>query len=208
MMPVLVALLTTACGGDSGEDTTTSSPTAAPGTTITTAPTTTTGGGGEDLSSDEEELAAAIAGALLADGAPFAEGEAQCYGESVVANVGIDRLTDLGLTADAVAGGTTPDDIDLADEDVALLVDAMFDCVDVAQLFISGLAGDVEISGPSAQCLADGIDESLLRDFIGATVQDEELDEAAATQMMAAMFGLMADCLTPEELAGITELGE
>lgn len=85
--------------------------------------------------------------------------EAACFARGTVAGIGEARLVELGLSS-----SDTPDldSLDLTDAEVTTLVGSMFDCIDVQQMIADSMTAD-GVDAEDARCLADSIDELVLR---------------------------------------------
>ena len=166
------------------------------------------GGGDGDLSAEDQRLADAIAAQLTEDddGPPVRQAEAQCFGDRTVDKIGADRLDELGLGLAAVQAGTSPSDVDLDDGDVETMLDAFMDCVDFGQLFTDGLLEDAggAVSEGSARCIAEGIDDDFIRSAARGGITGDESSAEPDAEALSEIFGLMADCLSPEELQAVT----
>lgn len=164
------------------------------------------GGGDSDLSEEEQAFADLIAAQMVDDPDDVAtEAEAQCYGEAVVADMGLDRLVAVGLDQAAIESGTGPDDVELADEDVDALVDSMMECVDFGAFFTASLVegGEGGVSEESAGCIADGISDESIEAAARAGIEGDELDDSLEQAFLSEMLDLMSQCLTPEELQSV-----
>lgn len=180
ILPVLVALAVLAAACGDGDD-----------------------GGSSDRSSGEQAVSDAIAAAILADaepGDPYGEKEARCMGDSLVDELGLDRLLALGISADSV---DSPEEFlrGAPNADVEAFIDITLDCVDFRDVFVEGMGADV--STESAECIADGISDDMLRSMAMMGISGEEFDPTADPELAAALFGLVAECLTPEEISNL-----
>ena len=165
------------------------------------------GGGDDSLDDTEQAMADAIAVQMTEDGDSIAtDEEAQCYGEGVVSEMGLDRLLELGLDQEAVESGTGPDDVELSDDDVDALLDPMMECIDFGAIFVEGLTSgaDGEVSEESAECMADGISDDTIRSAAEAGLTGEEFDTATDQELLRDMIDLMSECLSPEEFQAVT----
>jgi hypothetical protein len=188
--------------------TTTTTTTAAATTTTTAGSATTTSGAaatttttGGELGAPEQNVVDAIVLAMLADGgdSPFGEPEARCLAEGLVREMGLERLASLGITAASVE---SPDDfLDTApQEDVELFVDLTLGCIDFRALLAEQFGG---LSPDSASCLADGISDGFIRAATLAGITGDEFAMEDNPELVGELFTLMAECLTPEELADL-----
>lgn len=162
------------------------------------------GGGDSGLDDTEQAMADAIAAQMLDDG-DTTEAEAQCVGEGVVDEMGMDRLIEVGLDRSAVESGTGPDDVELSDEDIDSLLDPMLDCIDFAAVFTESMtSGDDAISEESADCIAAGISDDTIRSAARAGLTGDEFDPVDDQDVLGEVFDLMAECLTSEEFRAVT----
>ena len=200
-------LLAAACGGAS--TTTTAAPATTPPTTTppTTLPPPTTQA---DLGATEQALAEAITAAILADeddDLSVDEDQARCLGEGYIAAVGTARLIELGLTVEAIEGGSEPGDVDLTNDEAEALIDVTFECVDLAAVFVEAFAAEGILSAESGQCLADGFDEQFLRDIARSAFDNDAADPTDDPETAAALFELVLECLSIEELQNLGDGG-
>jgi len=161
--------------------------------------------GGE--SDDGPALASAIADGMM-EGAdadsPFDRADAECFGGEVVERMGVDRLVAVGLSLEDVQSGADPGSVDLSSDDVDQMTDALTACVDFGRLVVDSMVADLTISDSSADCLVAGINEAnFLRAFAESSLLDAEIDPSLEGEMTSALFAMIADCLTPEELQGL-----
>jgi hypothetical protein len=128
----------------------------------------------------------AIVLAMLADGgdSPFGEPEARCLAEGLVREMGLERLASLGITAASVE----------------LFVDLTLGCIDFRALLAEQFGG---LSPDSASCLADGISDGFIRAATLAGITGDEFAMEDNPELVGELFTLMAECLTPEELADL-----
>lgn len=161
------------------------------------------GGGGDDSA----ELSQAIADAVMEEAgedSPFDQGDADCFGVEVVQRVGVDRLEDLGLGLDDLREGADPSSVDLQTDDVDKMLGALSTCVDFGSLVLSEIAGDIELSDESSECLAQGInDADFLGGFAESLLLGGDIDPAVQAEMAQSMFALFTQCLTADELRSL-----
>jgi hypothetical protein len=159
---------------------------------------------GGDGDGDAAALSDAIADAMMesvdAD-TPFERDQAECFGNEVVDRMGVDRLVAVGLSVEDIEGGAEPGSVDLSDEDVTNMTDAITECIDFGQLVVDEMTADLTISAESAQCLVDGINEAdFLRTFAESSFLDDEVPSELEGEMLSTLFDLLGECLTPDEL--------
>lgn len=169
--------------------------------------------------SDADELANAIGERIWVEVQPdvaqgnlpfeFTESDANCLGGAVVDSIGYETLTEAGVTAESVREGGIEDPASefLSDPQAAnAFVDGMTQCVDIVGPMSEQLAAEMAVSEESARCIGEGLmDQPAFRDAIVAAIvgggsSDPFGDDPDA---VGAMFDLMSECLTDEELTSI-----
>ncbi len=179
-----------ASGGDGGAPTATAA--GAPTTTANSEPVTTTAPDTVDTAGttvaagpvDGDALAVALADEMMTDGgAVSTEAEAQCWAGRVVDDIGADRLAELGMTVDNVGD---IQDLAFTPDETSLLVESLFDCVDVKTSFAKQFEANFGPEG--AACIAEQLDEDLVKLAItssieGATEPPPEFLDAFGTIM-------------------------
>lgn len=169
------------------------------------------GDGGGGSSSQESEYADAIAASFLsssaADSAQASDEDAACVGDEFVSIIGVDQLEAADATPESIQAAVSLDDVvpDVSEEQADQLVDAIFECVDVGELFAAGLAsstGGVTLADDKIECLAKNFQESeeLRALFAQSILTGAEPDFNASPDALTAILG---DCLTVEDLVEI-----
>lgn len=175
-------LLLASCGGGSDED----------------------AGAGDGLDADAQAISDAIYDQILEDGiedSPFGPTEARCFSDGVARDFGVAELIELGLSADDIRAGAEPGDVELSDSQADRMTDLMVDCVDFRSLFVDEFTGE-GVSQESAECLADGFDDELIRTLAKSELVGDGADPLADPQIGESLIGLITNCLSFEELSG------
>lgn len=138
-------------------------------------------------------LTAAIAAAIAApdedgDPSPFPVDEATCAAGWIVNDIGADRLTELGVTANNVA---QVEDIDFSDSELELVVTALGDCADIARLVADTLVNDGTFIAADGDCFAAEFDEVVLERAFKVALADP--DAEVATDEFLTEFIRVAD---------------
>lgn len=145
--------------------------------------------GGDDAGEGDaagSPLAEAIAADIVSDGGMVSsEEEATCWANKIVDGIGEDRLNELGVTVEDVGD---VDELDFDDGEVDVMVDSMFDCVDVKTLFAASFAD--EAGGEVADCIAEALDEDLVKEVVKASLAGTEPSADAISQAQQ----IAADC--------------
>jgi hypothetical protein len=171
-------------------------------------------------SGDADELVDALSDTLWEEAQPdveqgtlpfeFTEADADCLAQVTVDAIGYDTLTEAGVTAEAVrAGGLEGEATDfLRDNPDAAnaFVDGMNQCIDIVTAIADEFAAEMGVSEESARCIGDGFmnqdafRDSMIESLVGDAVNDPLGDDPDA---IGALYELMNDCLTDEELAAM-----
>lgn len=161
-------------------------------------------GGGGGLDQDEQSAADALTLVFTADSSPNSpftdEADAQCFAEGIVGEIGLGRMLEVGLTAEASSaeeafGGLTAGEIDS-------LADVALGCMDVEALIVEQFALE-GISEDSAKCLATAMqDTGLMKTamIVGMT-GDDSYDPTSDPELMEDILAAITDCLTFEEMS-------
>ena len=172
--------------------------------TVLALATAACGGGGDS----EEELVDALTVALSEDtdpGSPLTgTGVARCFAEKIVGNFGVDRLNEIGVTADDVG---TPEEAvaQLTDAERTVFADSAIGCIDV-EAFLTAEFVEQGIAASAAACLATEVkDLEVVNEMFAAGVLGLPEDPALEDQMEVAFIPAAMKCLSPEELAGLED---
>jgi hypothetical protein len=174
-----------AAGDDAAATPTTAAADDAVATTAAAEPTDAPSGGGGSL-------AVALADNMMEEaatgGSPVtSREEADCWANGIVDGIGEGRLGEMGVTPDAIG---EIDELPLTDDEVSVVVDSLFECVDVQQSFADQFAGD--FGQEAADCFAAELDADLLKEILGAQLAGGEASEEAfaAFQEIATTCGI------------------
>lgn len=111
--------------------------------------------------------------------------EATCAAESIVDDLGEDRLNELGYRPGAA--GSSLNDIGLSDDERTRVADRVEGCVDMAEAVAAMFFGDGRMRSNVATCLADGLDRrGQLRPFVVAISFGQAVDPFAGDSGLAA----------------------
>jgi len=154
------------------------------------------GDGGGGGGSREDYVEAFVDASDDAETGVLSADEEQCFAESLVDAVGVERLAaavspdeirdrgttnlaDLGVAVDAVDGGE--------------LYDRISQCADVRMLLIQSSVGTEAISDAATQCFEEELSDDLVRQFMvaGLTESSEDFQNSQVFQELRTVF---ADC--------------
>ncbi len=150
-------------------------------------------GSDDDVSAGADtEIGQALTEEFMADGdSPFSsEEDARCMSGKIVDGIGEDRLEELGMTADNVPD---IDAIDFTEGELDTVIDSLFDCVDVQAELAKEFESDFGEEG--AQCVAENLDEDLVRDLMSASFVDAEPE--MTDDFFQAFLDIAAECDLP-----------
>jgi hypothetical protein len=122
------------------------------------------------------------------DAEPLTRDDAECMVTRLVQDVGVERLEEIGLTAESFS---TDEDLpdDLSEEDARRVLDSMGRCFDLRELFLAGLAEDEDIPAEAQACLEEQLDDDFVdRVMLTLLTEGEEAlseDSAMASEMIA-----------------------
>lgn len=152
--------------------------------------------GGDNAAAADTPLGRALTAELLdeSEDSPIAtEEDARCVAGGIVSEIGEDRLVELGVTADNVGDGSI-EDVAFTEDEAATIVDTMFDCVDVKAALVSEFEADFGAEG--AECVADNLDDELVRDLMAQAFLGEDEQEMPA-EFFQAFLDIAAECDLP-----------
>lgn len=135
-------------------------------------------GGG---ASADDPLVVAIVDDIVNNDAPFTtdRGDAECFAGGVVGEIGNDRLAELGVTAENVGD---LDDFAWTEDEVNVIIDKLFGCIDVKDSFARSLQGPEADDGVTS-CISGELSDDSIRAFFAASfsgVESDSFDEISA----------------------------
>jgi hypothetical protein len=161
---------------------------------------------GGELSTAEAAVSDAIVAGMMEGGGsdnPFQdEQSARCVADGIVRDLGIDRLAEVGLTAES----DTPEAAfaAMSDDEIEGIIDVAFGCIDVEEELASQFATD-GVSMDSARCLAGELNQTgfFRSAFRAGMTGDSSYDPTTDPEFLSSMIEAATNCLTPEELGAI-----
>jgi hypothetical protein len=155
-------------------------------------------GGARPLTADEQAVATALDASIEAESAatdePFTDADSRsCLAESIVRELGVARLAELGVTAGGVVDSPVLFER-MTTAELETTADISVGCSDLVSIFVE----EGGMSRGSAACFADRLtDEGTYADLILAGLKGE----SPADEIFVAMLAAGSDCLTSEEFA-------
>jgi len=157
------------------------------------------GGGGDDRSSEEQEYVdAAVSTFDPEEDAPLTEEDARCIATSMVDNLGVERLEELGITPESFGDEESALPEDLDEDEANRVVDGFEGCFDMTQLFLEGIDEDGALSPEARECLADAFDEDVTRRIFVTMLTEGEDALEEDQELMSEFLRLYSAC--PEAL--------
>jgi hypothetical protein len=151
------------------------------------------GGGDAELTEEEQAYVdAALEDFDPQEEAPMTEDDARCIATSMVEDVGVERLEEMGLSPESFSeGGELPEGA-IAEAEAQDLVDGITECIDVRALFLAGLDEDGSLSPEAEECLTEAFDEELVtRTMVVLLTQGEDAladDSGVGAELMRAFL--------------------
>ncbi len=161
-------------------------------------------GDDDGASADEQAVADALVAKMQEEnepGDPFAADEpaARCFADGIVAEFGLTRLAEVGVTADSVPPSEEVFGA-MTDDEVGRAADLASSCADVEALFAAELA-ELGLSEESKECFVGRLEEvGFVRAAMIAGMRGEEFDVETDEELLGQMTEAAEACLTPEEL--------
>ncbi|MGH9084700.1 MAG: hypothetical protein ACRDYW_04555 [Acidimicrobiales bacterium] len=155
-------------------------------------------GGGDLSDADQEYVDAAMATYDEEEAAPLTEDDARCIVESMVGQLGTDRLEELGVTPESFGSDDESFPEGLSEDEANGVVDGFESCADMSQLILDGIAEDESISQEAKDCLADAFDEDTVRRlFVTMLTQGEDAlqDDPELTSELLSVFSECPEAL-------------
>ena len=168
-----------------------------------------------ELSDEEQEYADAFAASIEDDEDGFGAepDDAQCMGDAVMEELGVEPFEEADVTADDIGGEDTSSPGELlgegavTDEQAEAILDDWEGCVDDLAEFMATSAGgeeDFDLDADGETCLADGLDEDgLVRDILRASFTSAE--DVPDDEAFLAFFVLINDCARDDDGVGLFE---
>jgi hypothetical protein len=155
-------------------------------------------GGGGLSEADQEYVDAAMATYDEEEAAPLTEDDARCIVESMVGQLGSDRLEELGVTPESFGSEDAAFPEGLSEDEANGVVDGFESCIDMNQLFLDGLAEDQSLDQDAKDCLADAFDEDTMRRLFVTMLTEGEDAVQDDPELTSEVLSAFSEC--PEAL--------
>ena len=144
-------------------------------------------GGGDDSADDprlDEVVTWVLEGDADDEAFDLSESQARCMAGKMVDGLDDDML-------DVVLAGTLSDDPPPGAE--LVLIESLFDCVDLTQLMIDQMVAD-GASQEEAECFSGAFSEDTMRALMTSEFTGEDPPPGAEEELMSAVMGAMMTC--------------
>ncbi len=167
-----------------------------------------------ELSGDEKAFAADLAAGLAeGENEGFPNDQAECWSSRLVDDFGVDRLEEVGITAESMSSTDGPDPLtDLTDDEKASFTAGFVDCIDLVEVMIA--AAEADGTGDTSAmkaCLEGSVSEKTEEAFAQVLIEGDEVAEndsklqaAMAPIMGCAFMGLGEGMDMPEDTTTTT----
>lgn len=157
------------------------------------------------LSAEEQLVVDALVADMQADTTPdeeFTEEQMRCLAESIVTETGVERLAEVGITADDV-GDPEAAFRALSDDEVNDIGGRALECIDYAQAFIDSMMED-GVSQESGDCLVERLQETdfFLAAFV-AGMRGSDFDPGSDGEFLQALVTGAGECFTEAEFEAV-----
>ncbi|MCB1029659.1 MAG: hypothetical protein KDB24_18040 [Microthrixaceae bacterium] len=150
-------------------------------------------GGGQDRSAEEQAYVDEVTAAFeqSPESEEFPVDQLECWVGDMVDGVGVDRLEEVGISAETLAEGSSDADLaSLNDDERKVVADSFTGCIDLEQIFTQSMAAEgEEVPQEMKDCFA-AIDWDAIEAEFGELILsgEENADDSAA---MAPLMGCM-----------------
>ncbi len=163
------------------------------------------GDDGASRSAEEQAVVDALVVDMQSDTTPeedFTEDQMRCLAEGIVTEAGIERLAEVGITADEV-GDPEAAFRTLSDDEVNAIGGRALECIDYAQAFVDSMMED-GVSQESGDCLVESLQETdfFLAAFV-AGMRGSDFDPGSDGEFLQAFVTGAGECFTEAEFEAV-----
>ncbi len=123
---------------------------------------------------DEEAASQAISASIMESNDETFEvtqEEADCVGDGMVEEIGVDKLTDYGIITEDLEANDGIEDVEMSEGDASSAADVMAGCADIKGLFTSAMG---ELPEEAQQCVEENLSDEVLHDFLTAVFMNDQ----------------------------------
>lgn len=149
-----------------------------------------------DLSGKDAEFAAELVTAMTeSEDSPIVTDQAECWSNRLVSDFGVDRLKEVGVTAEKFATNEGPDALSkLSESEQETFTDGFVKCIDMVEMMLSSAAQDGEVTPAMEKCFKNAVTDDTEAAMAQVMIQGDEAAEddpelaAAIAPLMGCMF--------------------
>lgn len=132
------------------------------------------GGGGEDADASK-----AISESMMGEGGSdmlnVKQDEADCIGDGMVEDIGVDELKEYGFLKEDGTVAEDPSELKMSSDDAESMTNTLFDCSDVMAMMDESMAGSIGEQDPAVkECIDDVLTEDRVKDMFTALFSGDE----------------------------------
>ena len=138
---------------------------------------------------DDQEASDAISASIMESNDEtfkVTQEEADCVGDGMVEQIGVDKLTDYGIITEDLKANDGIEDVKMSEGDASSAADVMAGCADIKELFTSAMG---ELPQEAQQCVEENLDDEVLHNFLTAVFMNDQ--EKGNQELM----GALSECL-------------
>lgn len=150
--------------------------------------TLTACGGGDD-----EQAAEAISASMMEQSDtefPVDEEQADCVGEGLVDEIGVDQLQEYGMLTDDLTVNESVGQVTMEEGDADSAAEVLVGCLDAETMMAEQLGADDTMTEEQRECMADVLDDDALTTLFSLMLQGKE-EEATGDLMEPLMACVM-----------------
>jgi len=139
---------------------------------------------------DEEAASKAISDSIMKSNDQTFEvtqGEADCVGDGMVEEIGVDKLTEYGIITEDLKANDGIDNVEMSEGDAGSAADVMGDCANIKELFTSAMG---DLPQEAQQCVDENLSDEVLHDFLVSIFMNDQ--EGGQQDLM----GALQECIT------------
>ncbi len=153
-------------------------------------------GAASDLSAEEQAFVdEAMQGFEAEEAEPLTEDDARCMVSSMVDRLGVERMEEVGLTAESFSSSSESMPSGLTEDEANGVVDGIDGCVDLHAMILEGIigAGD-DLTEEEQDCIAEVFDEETVRTMFVTMLTEGEDALQENEELMTSVFQAMSEC--------------
>lgn len=138
---------------------------------------------------DEEAASKAISDSIMESNDETFEvtrDEADCIGDGMVEDIGVDKLTDYGIITEDLKADGGIESVEMSEGDAGSAADVMAECADIKELFTSAMG---DLPEEAQTCVDEKLSDEVLHDFLVSIFMNEQ------EQGQQELVGALGECI-------------